>query len=532
MFRIYGLSDDETPSRPQHAFRPAMERLETRESPAVISAPDFYQVRSGRVITRQNLPPLPNKGLGIPNAKRGVLGNDYDDANGAAPNQKFLLGLSARLISGPVDVATGTPITTPFSFNQAGQGSFAFRAPRNFNGTARFTYQAFNAAGTSGAVTSVDITITGPIRRVAVGTGEGGAPRVDVYDSSTTNAIYSIYAYDQAFTGGVRVATGDFNNDNVDDIVTVPGPGGAPNLRIFDGRNGNLIESFYALDPGFTGGLNVATGDLNGDDRDDIVISAEKGGGPRVTVLDGATFQVLADFFAYDEGFRGGVRVAVGDFTGSATSTGIAGQMSLVTAPGFGGAPNVRQFDIAADGSLGLTRSFFAGNAADTRGVYVTAGDFNGDYTDDFAVGSGAGTAEVRVYSGVDLSQYFSRNFGDQQLLASGAGLNPSAGTAQSPVTLGLVQGPGAVPVALPDTGPPAVPGTLQGFTGGARVGTTYANRDDNADLIVGSGPNAVPEITIYGGGGGGGGLFATKLANFLLYGGQFFGGTFPTGHQ
>lgn len=533
MLRISGLRDDDEPTHSQNAFRPAMEQLETRESPAIISAPDLYFVRSGRVIARQNLPPYPNKGLSNPFSKRGVLGNDYDDTLGAAPNQKYLIGLSANLISGPVDVATGQPITTPFSFNQAGPGSFAFRAPRNFNGNAQFRYQAYNAAGTLGGVTTVNITITGPIRRVAVGAGEGGSPRVDVFDSSTKTALFSFYAYDQNFTGGVRVATGDFNGDNVDDIVTVPGAGGAPNLRIFDGTNGKLIESFYALDPNFTGGLYVATGDLNADDQDDIVVSAERGGGPRVTVLDGANYQRLADFYAYDSDFTGGVRVAIGDFSGAATSTGGTGQMSLLTAPGYGGAPNVRQFDFDASGNMALTRSFFAGNDTDTRGLYLTAGDYNGDYTDDIAVGSGAGNAEVRVYSGTDLGLYFSRNYGEQQqLLSSGSGLTPNSGAAQSSVTLGLVQGPGATPVALPDTGVPAPGGTFQGFTGGARVGTTYANRDDNADLIVATGPNAIPEVTVLGGGGGGGGLFNTVMADFTLYGGKFYGGMFPTGHQ
>ncbi len=519
-------TEDDVPARPTpHAFRPSMERLETRESPAVISAPDLYFVRSGRVITRENLPPFPTKNLGIPRLQRGVLGNDFDDTRTPAP--QFLVGLGANLIANPIDLGTGLPVTTPFAFNNNGPGSFTFRAPRNFNGAVQFKYQAFDTAGNVGAVTTATITVVGPIRRVAVGAGEGGAPRVDVWDSGTDNALFSFFAYDQSFTGGVRVATGDFNGDNVDDIVTVPGAGGAPNLRIFDGTNGNLLQSFFALDPNFTGGLNVATGDVNGDDVDDIVLGADRGGGPRVTVLDGSTFTVLADFFAYDQAFTGGVRVAVGDVNGTGN-----GMDAVVVAPGFGGAPNVRQYDIGG-GTATLTRSYYAGDPNDARGLYVAAGDYNGDYFDDIVVGSGAGNAEVRVYSGTDLSLYYNKDFGRPQQLPIDEGTPaPTASTPAPSLTFGLVGGPGAAPFSLLDTPVPLPAGTLQGFSGGVRVATTYANRDDNADLILASGPNVIPQVTILGGGGGNGGLFQATLADFLLFGGEFYGGLNPTGHQ
>lgn len=521
MFR----TEDDAPTRPaMPGFRPSVERLESRESPAVISAADIYFVRSGRVITTRNLPPFPTKNLGIPRPLRGVLGNDFDDTRTPAP--QFLVGLTANLVSNPIEVATGVPITTPFAFNGDGPGSFTFRAPRNFNGAVSFTYQAFDAAGTGGAVTTTTINVFGPIRRVAVGAGEGGAPRVDVFDSSTTNALFSYFAYDQGFTGGVRVATGDFNGDGVDDIVTVPGAGGAPNLRIFDGSNGNLLQSFFALDPTFTGGLNVATADVNGDNQDDIILGADRGGGPRVTVLDGSNFNRLADFFAFDPSFTGGVRVAAGDVNGTGN-----GFDSVVVAPGFGGAPNVRQFEIGG-GTATLSRSFYAGDSADTRGLYVAVGDYNGDYFDDIAVGSGAGNAEVRVYDGIDTTVYYNRDFGSQQLPLDAGSVQPSVAAPVSALAVGLTGGLGAIPSGLPDTAVPPPAGTLQGFSGGVRVATSYANRDDNADLILATGPNVVPEVKILGGGGGNGGVLQPTLADFLLFGGKFYGGLFAAGHQ
>src|SRR4051794_7920963 len=64
-----------------------------------------------------------------------------------------------------------------------------------------------------------------------------------------------------AFTGGVSVAAGDVNGDGFPDIVTGAGPTGGPHVKAFSGKDGSELFSFYAYDAGFTGGVNVAVGD-------------------------------------------------------------------------------------------------------------------------------------------------------------------------------------------------------------------------------------------------------------------------------
>src|SRR5207248_2219654 len=75
----------------------------------------------------------------------------------------------------------------------------------------------------------------------AVGADAGGGPQVNVYDAATGQVRLTFFAYDAGFTGGVRVAVGDVNGDGVPDVITGPGPGGSPNIRVFDSRTGTVI---------------------------------------------------------------------------------------------------------------------------------------------------------------------------------------------------------------------------------------------------------------------------------------------------
>src|SRR5947199_290703 len=110
-----------------------------------------------------------------------------------------------------------------------------------------------------------------------------------------------------------RAAAGDVNHDGFADIIAGAGPGGAPVVMVYSGKNLARLKSFFAYSRTFTGGVNVAAGDVNGDGRADVITGAGPGGGQRVMAFDGKSGAAIRNFLAFGGASAGGIRVASGD---------------------------------------------------------------------------------------------------------------------------------------------------------------------------------------------------------------------------
>jgi len=148
-----------------------------------------------------------------------------------------------------------------------------------------------------------------------------GAPRSDG-KTETTSQIF--FPFTTAFRGGVNVATGNFDGlyGTPDSLVTAAGAGGGPHVIVWNTAqkpDGTIVvtgirDQFFAYDARFRGGVHVTTGDLDGDGKAEIITGAGPGGGPHVRIWKeiNGHFQVVNEFFAFDPNFRGGVNVASG----------------------------------------------------------------------------------------------------------------------------------------------------------------------------------------------------------------------------
>ncbi|MDZ4229709.1 MAG: S8 family serine peptidase, partial [Candidatus Veblenbacteria bacterium] len=200
--------------------------------------------------------------------------------------------------------------------------------------------------------------ITGDgVADIVLGVGPGGSNLVGVYNANG-HRLHQFVPYEADYTGGVNVAVGDLDADGLNEVVVTPSGASKLPLRIYE-RTGVLRREFAAWPFAFRGGVNVAIGDTDGDGKAEIVVGAGMGGGPQVRVFnrDG---KLLQQFFAYDAQFRGGVNVAAGDVDGD-------GVGELITTPGTGGGPHVRVFN-----QRGQVRSqFFVGDARSRGGLTV-----------------------------------------------------------------------------------------------------------------------------------------------------------------
>ena len=250
-----------------------------------------------------------------------------------------------------------------------------------------------------------------------------------VFSGANLSELASFFAYDPAFGGGVNVAAGDVDGDGLADIITGAGAGGGPHVRAFSGADLSELASFFAFDPTFAGGVSVAAGDIDGDGFADIIAGAGPGGGPDVRVVSGADLSELTSFFAYDPAFGGGVNVATGDLNGD-------GRTDVITAAGPGGGPHVRVFSGV---DLSELDSFFVGTSANGLTVGSIGGAvglrFTSAPTTSFRVGAtgtftvttvGTPTSAISVTGALPAGVTFVDN-GDGTATLSGT---PAAGTA------------------------------------------------------------------------------------------------------
>ena len=226
---------------------------------------------------------------------------------------------------------------------------------------------------------------------IVTGAGTGGGPHVRVFSSANGTVKNEFYAYDPTFTGGVRVAQGHLDQDGILDWITAAGAGGGPHVKVFSGASGEEVRSFYAYDPLFSGGVNVAAGDIDGDGMDDVITGAGASGGPHVKVFSGASGEEIRSFYAYDPLFSGGVNVAAGDIDGD-------GMDDVITGAGASGGPHVKVFSGASGEEI---RSFYAYDPLFAGGVTVAASDFDGDQLAEIVTGAGLGGGpHVKTFSG------------------------------------------------------------------------------------------------------------------------------------
>ncbi|MBU0707072.1 VCBS repeat-containing protein [Patescibacteria group bacterium] len=276
------------------------------------------------------------------------------------------------------------------------------------------SFYAYDSSLSGGYYITTGNVIGNGNEEIITGTGNGFGPQVRVFDGEG-NVKSQFFAYYSFLRSGVRVASCDLDGDGRDEIVTAPGPGGRPHIRIFDAYGNPTVENgFFALDGQFLGGANIACGDIDEDGLGEILVAAGPGGGPHVTVHE-ADGSLIGNFMAYAPTFRGGIKIDTIDLNGD-------GIMEVITGPEQGG-PHVQIF--TGKGHQ-ITPGTFVFDPSFSGGLSVAGGDVDGDGLDEMLITPGPESeAMLKVYEDygdtyVNSFYLYSRDFKGAANIASG----------------------------------------------------------------------------------------------------------------
>lgn len=173
-------------------------------------------------------------------------------------------------------------------------------------------------------------------------------------------------AYPVSFNGGVNLTRADVNGDGNEEIITAPASGREADIRIFNDK-GTLLGHFLALPAHFRGGANVSGADIDGDGKDEIIVTPASGMEAVIKIYKG-NGKLVRSFSAFPKSFQAGLQVAVADIIEG-------GGKEIVVAPSKDLSPQVKVFSNTGK----LLSSFMAGSKNYLGGLNLAVADMDGN---------------------------------------------------------------------------------------------------------------------------------------------------------
>jgi uncharacterized repeat protein (TIGR01451 family) len=282
----------------------------------------------------------------------------------------------------------------------------------DISNTATATVGQESASATWTSAYDGPINPTEDVAALIVGTDDGCgiAPWVRVLDPVTGTILTQFLAYEPGFRGGVRVTSGDVTGDGIAEIIVAPGRNRIGQIRVFTPQGVELTQyRTFPFGAAYRGGVEVAVGDVDDDDDNDIIASMSTGI-PMVRVFavtpgdpDPVANAPFRSFRAFPAPYANGTMIAAGDFgtyfNGVKTSSAPDGVAEIVTGTNSGTRAWTRIWDASVTPKV--VRGAFVIAPGFRGGVTLSTARWDADTVDDLIVGAGiGGNSIVEVYSG------------------------------------------------------------------------------------------------------------------------------------
>ena len=384
-----------------------LEALEARQVLAAdlaveIAAPAFYSpaTQGAYTVVVRNLGTTDITGASLTTA---LAGQFRDPVWTAA----YSSGASGP-VSGAGQIATGNALSIP----QGGSATFSIIG--TFTADAAGVASSTATVAATGDETPANDTVTRTqvfVPKSILVTDAAGwtsSSIVRVIDPATGSVRTQFDAFPGGYRGGVQAVLGDLDGNGLPEIIVAPGKGVVGVVKVF--TLGGVELPAYQITPfgsQWTGGVNLAVGDIDGDRLADIVVSRATGDG-EVRVFRSAAAATPGQFATirpFPANFVGGSSVAVGDFGtfsgGTLVNAAKAdGRLEIVVGIGATAAPLVRVYDVsgATPTVVDTIRPF---ESAFLGGVTVSTARVNADSIDDIIVAAGRrGGSRIEIHDG------------------------------------------------------------------------------------------------------------------------------------
>ncbi|MDO8571074.1 MAG: putative glycoside hydrolase [bacterium] len=196
------------------------------------------------------------------------------------------------------------------------RGTVSVFWPSNGNTTSFTPFEKWNGDLNAAFVdTNKDGTqeiIVAPERR----NGSMTDPLIKVVNPKTGSTISAFYPFGKKFKSSIRVASADVDGDGMPEIIASSGTGTQPFVRVFNTQGKQVSKQFLAYTARFRGGVFVAAGDTNGDGIAEIITAPGSGSKPHIRMFNSKGKALSPGFFAFNTPQTSGVRITTADLDG------------------------------------------------------------------------------------------------------------------------------------------------------------------------------------------------------------------------